>query len=163
MYDCEEKLFMKTFMIHLLVVLFFVVVLFHASFIAFMIFSCLVVVGAFFHLKKLSGRVLKTNFGLILYFLFLIKEVVVSAVSMSKIILFSNSKNIRPVFTEVQVEKSFCQNDSAVALLANSITLTPGTITIDVSQDKIYVHAIDKKTLSGVKGLSKFIATSQSV
>lgn len=37
------------------------------------------------------------------------------------------------------------ENDMEITLLANMITLTPGTLSVDVSDDKkfIYVHAID--------------------
>jgi len=37
------------------------------------------------------------------------------------------------------------EKDMEIALLANMITLTPGTLSVDVSEDKkfIYVHAID--------------------
>jgi multicomponent Na+:H+ antiporter subunit E len=30
--------------------------------------------------------------------------------------------------------------------LANSITLTPGTLTVDIGEDRLLVHWIDKKT-----------------
>ena len=31
-------------------------------------------------------------------------------------------------------------------ILANSITLTPGTLTIDIKEDTLYIHWIDVKT-----------------
>jgi multicomponent Na+:H+ antiporter subunit E len=36
-------------------------------------------------------------------------------------------------------------SDAEITLLANMITLTPGTLTIDVSEDRrtLYIHAID--------------------
>ncbi len=37
-------------------------------------------------------------------------------------------------------------NDTAIAILANSITLTPGTLTIDVIDNKLYIHWIDVTT-----------------
>jgi multicomponent Na+:H+ antiporter subunit E len=44
--------------------------------------------------------------------------------------------------------KSELQNDSALTILTNSITLTPGTLTIDINKSKgdLYVHWIDTKT-----------------
>jgi multicomponent Na+:H+ antiporter subunit E len=38
------------------------------------------------------------------------------------------------------------KSDFAKMVLANSITLTPGTLTIDVIDDKFYVHWIDVTT-----------------
>lgn len=37
------------------------------------------------------------------------------------------------------------QSDAEITLLANMITLTPGTLTVDVSEDKskLYIHALD--------------------
>ena len=37
------------------------------------------------------------------------------------------------------------------AALANSITLTPGTVTIDVADDYLYVHAIDEYAKEGLE------------
>jgi multicomponent Na+:H+ antiporter subunit E len=36
--------------------------------------------------------------------------------------------------------------------LANSITLTPGTITIRIEDDIFYVHAINRKAAEGLPG-----------
>ncbi len=35
------------------------------------------------------------------------------------------------------------QSDTAKVFLANSITLTPGTLTVDIVDDKLYIHWID--------------------
>lgn len=37
------------------------------------------------------------------------------------------------------------ESDISLVALANSITLTPGTITIDIKDGVYYVHAISKK------------------
>jgi multicomponent Na+:H+ antiporter subunit E len=48
---------------------------------------------------------------------------------------------IRPGIVKV---KTKLQRDSALTMLANSITLTPGTLTVDIDKDKqiLYVHWI---------------------
>ena len=38
------------------------------------------------------------------------------------------------------------ESDTAKMFLANSITLTPGTLTVDVIDDKLYIHWIDVKS-----------------
>jgi multicomponent Na+:H+ antiporter subunit E len=40
----------------------------------------------------------------------------------------------------------------AVTLLANSITLTPGTVTVDVQDGSLLVHALSPKAARGVLG-----------
>jgi multicomponent Na+:H+ antiporter subunit E len=41
--------------------------------------------------------------------------------------------------------KTKLKSGLAMTTLANSITLTPGTITIDIRDGKYYVHALTKK------------------
>jgi len=51
---------------------------------------------------------------------------------------------IRPGIVRVHTE---LKSDAGLTLLANSITLTPGTMTVDVDRDEgiLYVHCIDVK------------------
>lgn len=79
---------------------------------------------------------------LIIYFLWLIKEVVKSAIDVSKIILSPNMK-IDPI---VVWFKADYDNPTARAILANSITLTPGTVTIDIYDSGVFsVHALNSE------------------
>ncbi len=49
--------------------------------------------------------------------------------------------------------KTGLQSDLAKVILGNSITLTPGTITMDIEGDEFYVHAVsDKAALSIIHG-----------
>jgi multicomponent Na+:H+ antiporter subunit E len=43
------------------------------------------------------------------------------------------------------------KSDTAKATLANSITLTPGTLTIDIKGDTFYVHTLTKEDADEVK------------
>lgn len=47
--------------------------------------------------------------------------------------------------TEIRL-RTRLRSDLAKALLANSITLTPGTVTIDVQDDYLYVHWLNAST-----------------
>ena len=49
--------------------------------------------------------------------------------------------NIKPVLTRVAVDKG---SDLARTTLANSITLTPGTVTVEVEETGFMIHAIDE-------------------
>lgn len=49
--------------------------------------------------------------------------------------------------------KTHLQSDIAITTLANSITLTPGTITITADKDGVFsVHAIDRESAQGLPG-----------
>ena len=49
---------------------------------------------------------------------------------------------LKPGIVEVRTE---LKGDFAKLTLANSITLTPGTLSIDVEDDKLYVHTVEVK------------------
>ncbi len=50
-----------------------------------------------------------------------------------------------PVDPHVMKFKTKLETDISWVTLANSITLTPGTITMDIKDGEFYVHALDKK------------------
>jgi multicomponent Na+:H+ antiporter subunit E len=51
------------------------------------------------------------------------------------------SKRVSPKIIKVKCSQ---KSEAAKVLYANSITLTPGTVTIDVSDDVFTVHTLDK-------------------
>ena len=44
--------------------------------------------------------------------------------------------------------KTVCQSDLAKTMFANSITLTPGTVTIEVERGRMLVHALFEEDAS---------------
>ncbi len=48
--------------------------------------------------------------------------------------------------------KTGCREDYSRVLLANSITLTPGTITVSQDEDELVIHALDRETAEGLVG-----------
>ncbi len=79
-------------------------------------------------------------FFLLRYTLTLIKEIYVSSFKLVPII-FSGSAH--PAVVSITTE---LENPLNVSMVANSITLTPGTITIDVSGHRLLVLWIEPKT-----------------
>ncbi|MEO0620970.1 MAG: Na+/H+ antiporter subunit E [Pseudomonadota bacterium] len=81
------------------------------------------------------------------YWPWLIGEIVRSALSVSRIILHPKLP-ISPTMVAVDAEQK-----TAVGLVtyANSITLTPGTISVEVGENarRIWVHAITKENAAG--------------
>jgi multicomponent Na+:H+ antiporter subunit E len=70
-----------------------------------------------------------------------IKELVMSAVKVAVMVLSPDMKLKSGIFAY----HTDLKTDAQITLLANLITLTPGTLTMDVSEDKrtLYIHAVD--------------------
>lgn len=82
-------------------------------------------------------------------------ELMISAVRVAALVLRPNlSEALNPAIIAVPLT---VKSDAEITLLANMITLTPGTLSIDVSDDKsvLYVHAL---TLSSREALIADIA-----
>ncbi|MDA0665181.1 MAG: Na+/H+ antiporter subunit E, partial [Proteobacteria bacterium] len=77
----------------------------------------------------------------------LAKEIVVSSLQVSKIVL-SPSMPISPSVVSVQ---SLAEGEVGRVLFGNSITLTPGTLTMDISPEgMVTVHALTHEGAQGV-------------
>ncbi|HIG05957.1 MAG TPA: hypothetical protein EYQ08_09550 [Planctomycetes bacterium] len=63
------------------------------------------------------------------------------------ILAWSPRPNISPRLVEV---RTHLNHPLAQTLLANSITLTPGTVTVDIDDQKLLVHALGEKSARGV-------------
>ncbi|MEA3282415.1 MAG: Na+/H+ antiporter subunit E [Euryarchaeota archaeon] len=74
----------------------------------------------------------------ITYLPWLIYQIVLANIDVAKRALSPNM----PIDPQVVTFKTMLQSDVARTALANSITLTPGTVTIDIVDDVFYVHAI---------------------
>lgn len=90
---------------------------------------------------------LKKGGYLIQYLYYLLKEIVKANFATIKLIC-SAGRVVEPAV--IVFEISF-KTDTARFLLANSITLTPGTITVAVDGDKFIVHCLDKTLAEGIE------------
>ncbi len=86
----------------------------------------------------------KTGFNLLrlpVYLLYLIEQIIISALKVAYLILHPRM----PVKTCISVFKVDLPDMNSRVLLANSITLTPGTITVDIKEDNTFiVHSLTK-------------------
>ncbi|MBQ2953642.1 MAG: Na+/H+ antiporter subunit E [Clostridia bacterium] len=73
------------------------------------------------------------------YFVYLVGEVFKSAFGVMKLI-WSPTLVIEPEVTSFRTK---LRTDAGKVVLANSITMTPGTITIDVQEDEFLIHCLD--------------------
>ncbi|MGN0732697.1 MAG: Na+/H+ antiporter subunit E [Emergencia sp.] len=81
------------------------------------------------------------------YFFWLVKEIIKSAWDITKVVL-SPKMNINPHLIEFDLDYG---SDAAATMLANSITLTPGTVTVDIRDSKHFVvHALTDAAAEGL-------------
>lgn len=84
---------------------------------------------------------LKNIFAVVKLLLIFIKELFLSNLAVVKIVLHPK-QNMQPGIFALPVE---VEKDWEITVLANLITLTPGTLVLDISDDNkyLFVHAID--------------------
>lgn len=90
---------------------------------------------------------LKKGGYLIQYVYYLVKEIVAANFATMKLVC-SSSRVVEPVLIEFDTH---FKNDTSKFLLANSITLTPGTITVSIQGDRFTVHCLDKTLAEGIE------------
>ncbi len=90
---------------------------------------------------------LKKSGYLIQYLYHLVKEIVKANFATIKLTC-SAGRVVEPTIVVFNIP---FKTDTARFLLANSITLTPGTITVAVEGDKFIVHCLDKTLAEGIE------------
>jgi multicomponent Na+:H+ antiporter subunit E len=93
-------------------------------------------------MEYFQTEVFALQFGrrLIGYWLWLAKEVIKSSLDVARIIVSPSL----PISPQVLTVKASSENPVDQATLANSITLTPGTLALDVHNGEITVHALTR-------------------
>ena len=80
------------------------------------------------------------------YIAILLKEIAVANLVVLKIVL-SPKKKVHPVIVSFDAP---LKNHILQAILADSITLTPGTITVRLYEEKFEVHCLDESMAEGI-------------
>ena len=81
------------------------------------------------------------------YLAVLLTEIVSANLSAAKLIL-SRREAVEPVIVRF---KTSLKSEVSKVVLANSITLTPGTITVSLVEDELVVHCLDKSLAEGME------------
>jgi multicomponent Na+:H+ antiporter subunit E len=76
------------------------------------------------------------------FFLYLLREIVKANIDVVTRILDWRKAPISPQMIDIPQSQN---NDLGAVIYANSITLTPGTVTIKLSNDSLTVHALSKE------------------
>lgn len=101
--------------------------------------------------SPLSGRSIRTAFGFLMYLPWLLAEILKASVHVLYITL--HPRMLEMIDPQVFRFRSTLKSDLAQVSFANSITLTPGTITIYVNFHRDFsVHALDRFSREGLPG-----------
>lgn len=88
----------------------------------------------------------KKSLRILQYILVLVWEIVKANAAVMRMILSPRFQN-EPVLIKFKTD---LKSGMAKAILANSITLTPGTITVSLEGDEYTVHCLDKRLAEGI-------------
>lgn len=117
----------------------------------------LICLGVFIFNKDLLTKHKKSKYLLmanvkyaVLYIWILIKEIFKSNFHVAKIVL-SPKLNISPTIVTITTN---LKSDFDKTILANSITLTPGTLTLDMTEDKLIIHCLEKESIKDLQNSS---------
>lgn len=100
------------------------------------------ILGLEFYSQEKSRAVLRYH-RLVVYIPWLMWQIVVSSIQVAVIIL-SPKMPINPTVVRFKVK---LPNMTSKVILGNSITLTPGTLTLDINGDEFLVHALADSSL----------------
>ncbi|MDO5422503.1 MAG: Na+/H+ antiporter subunit E [Eubacteriales bacterium] len=89
---------------------------------------------------------LKKVFRFMRYVCVLVKEIVKANFAVIHMIL-SEREEVEPVLVKFQADM---KTPTGQALLANAITLTPGTITVSLENSEYVVHCLDESLAEGI-------------
>ncbi len=101
------------------------------------------------HLVSLEAHspTLKLNFWRLLYYIpWLLWQIVLASLQVAQAVLHPKC----PIDPALLRFKTRLGNTSSRVILGNSITLTPGTITVDIADDEFLVHGLMDLSYSGI-------------
>ena len=81
------------------------------------------------------------------YYAWLIKEIFLANILVVKHVWLGN-KSISPVFATITASQ---KTDIGKVIYANSITLTPGTVTVNIEGDQFLVHALLRESIKDLE------------
>jgi multicomponent Na+:H+ antiporter subunit E len=92
--------------------------------------------------RGFSNNIFKTTAILLAYIPVFLWEMIKANIDVAKRVI----NPALPINPGIVAMKTKLKADAGKMFLANSITLTPGTLTVDIIDDTLYIHWIDVKT-----------------
>ena len=108
---------------------------------------------ALLYLKLFTHKAFEfiSPFWFMVYLFVLLKNLIISNIQISKRVL-SRDMKLSPAIVAVKTD---LESDWKKLLLANSITLTPGTLTLDIKDDILFIHVIEYHEGSSKESITK--------
>ncbi len=104
---------------------------------------------AWFNTDRSVSRFAILRLRIVWYFLWLVGRILQSGFHLSVLIL----DPALPIDPKLIRYRTKLREEAGIVLLGNSITLTPGTITVEVNSQDLVVHAMDDKSANDVTSL----------
>jgi multicomponent Na+:H+ antiporter subunit E len=104
---------------------------------------------AWFNTDRSASRFTILRLRIVWYFLWLVGRILQSGFHLSVLILHP----ALPIDPKLIRYRTRLSEESGIVLLGNSITLTPGTITVELNSQDLVVHAMDDKSAHDVTSL----------
>ncbi|WP_207707675.1 Na+/H+ antiporter subunit E [Alkaliphilus serpentinus] len=101
----------------------------------------------FFNDEETSLYTLKGILNFFVFVRILLVEIIKANIDVARVVL-SPSLPITPGFVKV---RNYLKKDMNKVIYANAITLTPGTLTVDVNEEGYVIHALTKEAGEGVE------------
>ncbi|MEN8170540.1 MAG: Na+/H+ antiporter subunit E [Pseudomonadota bacterium] len=76
------------------------------------------------------------------FFAYILREIVIANIDVIKRIMTSGGKSISPRLIEIPLPQ---KTDLGRVIYANTITLTPGTVSVELTKERVIVHALTKE------------------
>ena len=76
------------------------------------------------------------------FLVYILREIVIANIDVIKRIMTTSGKAISPQLVEIPLPQ---KTDLGRTIYANAITLTPGTVSVDIKENMIIVHALTKE------------------
>lgn len=137
----------KTYTTFFFIILFFWLALSGKFEVLFLFFATISTLFVFFICFKLNifsttAEKLFSKIGIYKYGYWLLGQIIYSSFKVAKVV-FSRSENYSSKFIEIQTNLD--SNEKNV-IFANSITLTPGTLTTDVKEGSFEIHILEESS-----------------
>ena len=122
---------------------------YQALFIFLGVLSCVIVVAIALRMEVIDRESHPVHLSMLLpgYWLWLFKEIILANIDVTKRIL-SPRLAIDPTVFRVKASQ---EDELGKVIYANSITLTPGTVTVDIEDDILVVHALSETSKSDLE------------
>ena len=104
---------------------------------------------AWFNTDRSTSRFAILRLRIVWYFLWLVGQILQSGLHLSVLILHP----ALPIDPKLIRYRTKLREEAGIVLLGNSITLTPGTITVELNSQDLVVHAMDDRSADDVTSL----------